>query len=135
MRHRSDLCRIFVFFEDSHRAGRFTAISVAVQTLIALVAMLLSGVITLLITLAIKHTIGWRISRQQEFEGIDYSMRRETGYDFGGPGMRPGGFPAGNKAAADLGLNEAREHHEPHSRKAGTTQKKEVATHEKEIER
>ena len=97
--------------------------------------MLLSGVITLLITLAIKHTIGWRISRQQEFEGIDYSMRRETGYDFGGPGMRPGGFPAGNKAAADLGLNEAREHHEPHSRKAGTTQKKEVATHEKEIER
>lgn len=107
----------------------------AVQTLIALVAMLLSGVITLLIALAIKHTIGWRITREQEFEGIDYSMHRETGYDFGGPGMRPGGLPASNKPAADLGLNESREHHEPHSRKAGTTQKKAVSAHGKEIER
>lgn len=100
----------------------------AVQTLIAIVAMISSGVITLLLALAIKYTIGWRITRQQEFEGIDYSIHRETGYDFGGPGMRPGGLPVGNRAAAEFGLNESREHHERHSRKV-------VSTEEKEIER
>lgn len=86
-----------------------------VQALIALVAMVISGVITLLLALAIKYTFGWRISRQQEFEGIDYSIHRETGYDFGGPGMRPGGLAMGNRAAAELGLNESRENHEPHA--------------------
>lgn len=83
----------------------------AVQTVIALVAMVFAGVITLIIALAIKYTIGWRVSREQEFDGIDYSVHRETGYDLGGPGMRPGGVPAGNKSAAELGLNEAREPH------------------------
>ncbi len=82
-----------------------------VQTVIALAAMVFAGVLTLLIALAIKYTIGWRVSREQEFDGVDYSVHRETGYDLGGPGMRPGGVPAGNKSAAELGLNEAREPH------------------------
>lgn len=62
-------------------------------------------------------------------------MHRETGYDFGGPGMRPGGLPMGNRAAAELGLNESREHHEPHSRTAVTAQKKAAPVKDKEIER
>lgn len=88
----------------------------AIQAIIALTAMIFSGVITLVIALAIKYTFGWRVSREEEFEGIDYSIHRETGYDVGGPSMRPGGVPSGNKSAAELGLNEAREkyhHHKP----------------------
>lgn len=82
----------------------------AVQVVIALASMVISGVVTLVIALAIKRTIGWRVSRQEEFEGIDYSVHRETGYDFGGPGMRPGGLDAGDRSAAELGLNESRDH-------------------------
>jgi len=85
---------------------------IVVQTAIALTAIVFAGIITLLIALAIKYTIGWRISREQEFDGIDYSIHRETGYDVGGPGMRPGGMPAGNRSAAELGLNDARESHD-----------------------
>nr|WP_291313077.1 ammonium transporter [Corynebacterium sp. UBA2622] len=85
---------------------------IVVQTAIALTAIVFAGIITLLIALAIKYTIGWRISREQEFDGIDYSIHRETGYDVGGPGMRPGGMPAGNRSAAELGLNDAREPHD-----------------------
>lgn len=69
-----------------------------------------SGVITLVIALAIKRTIGWRVSRQEEFEGIDYSVHREASYGFGGPGRRPGGLDAGDRSAAELGLNESRDH-------------------------
>ncbi|MEX3503753.1 ammonium transporter [Corynebacterium sp. LK2510] len=80
----------------------------AVQTVIAVVSMIFAGIVTLIIALAIKFTMGWRITSEEEFDGIDYSQHRETGYDLGGPGMRPGGVPAGNRSAAELGLNEAR---------------------------
>ncbi len=67
----------------------------AVQTVIALAAMLFAGVLTYFIAVLIKHTVGWRVTREQEFEGIDYSVHRETGYDVGGSGMRTGiVFPA-----------------------------------------
>lgn len=80
-----------------------------VQFVVALSAMVFAGVITLVIALAIKRTMGWRVSREDEFNGVDYSVHRETGYDFGGPGLRPGGVPMGNRSAAEAGLNEARE--------------------------
>ncbi|AWB84262.1 ammonium transporter [Corynebacterium liangguodongii] len=83
----------------------------AVQVVIAVVSMLFAGVMTLLIALAITSTMGWRISREEEFDGVDYAVHRETGYDLGGPGLRPGGVPAGNKSAAEMGLNEARSQH------------------------
>ena len=83
----------------------------AVQVVIAVISMIFAGVVTLLIALIIKATVGWRVTREEEFDGIDYSVHRETGYDLGGPGMRPGGVPAGNKSAAELGLNEARQNH------------------------
>lgn len=85
----------------------------AVQFVVALVAMVFAGVVTLLIALLIKRTMGWRVSREEEFDGVDYSVHRETGYDFGGPGLRPGGVPAGNRSAAEMGLNETREAQRP----------------------
>lgn len=90
-----------------------------VQTVIALASMAFAGLLTLLIALAIKYTLGWRVSREEEFDGIDYAVHRETGYDLGGPGMRPGGVPAGNKSAAELGLNESREQGHHHSARTG----------------
>lgn len=83
----------------------------AVQTVIALCAMAFAGVVTYLIARVIGATIGWRVSKEHEFEGVDYSVHRETAYDVGGPGLRPGGVPAGNASAAQLGLNEARAQH------------------------
>ena len=42
----------------------------------ALFAVLWSGVFTLVIALAIKHTIGWRINEDDEQEGVDYCRAR-----------------------------------------------------------
>ena len=62
------------------------------QTLGVLVAIAWSGIITLVIALAIKFTLGWRISEEDEVEGIDYTEHGETGYDLvsRGGGPRPG---------------------------------------------
>jgi Amt family ammonium transporter len=57
-----------------------------VQTLTALFAILWSGAFTLVIALAIKYTIGWRISDDEEHEGVDYSEHGESAYEIGGPG-------------------------------------------------
>ncbi len=51
------------------------------QSLGALVAIAWSGVATLVIALAIKYTIGWRISEDAEVEGIDFDQHGETAYD------------------------------------------------------
>ena len=69
--------------------------------MVAIVAMIFSGVLTYLIAITMKYTMGWRVTREQEFAGVDYSVHRETGYDFGGPGLRPGGVPASNKPIAE----------------------------------
>lgn len=78
----------------------------AVQTVVAIAAMFFSGVLTYLIAIVVKHTMGWRVTREQEFAGVDYSVHRETGYDFGGPGLRPDGIPAGNNLAAEATANQ-----------------------------
>ncbi len=78
----------------------------AVQTVVAIVAMIFSGVLTYFIAIVVKHTMGWRVTREQEFTGVDYSVHRETGYDFGGPGLRPGGIPASNKLVAEVTANQ-----------------------------
>ena len=41
------------------------------------------GVLTTLIALAIKHTMGWRIKPEAEVEGIDYDQHGESAYDWG----------------------------------------------------
>jgi Amt family ammonium transporter len=57
-----------------------------IQTLTALAAIVWSGTFTLVIALAIKYTIGWRISDDEEQEGVDYSEHGESAYEIGGPG-------------------------------------------------
>jgi Amt family ammonium transporter len=43
-----------------------------------------TGVLTTVIGLAIKYTIGWRVSEEDEVTGIDVTDLGETAYDFGG---------------------------------------------------
>ena len=57
-----------------------------VQVVIALFAMLWSGVFTLVIALALKFTMGWRIEDEDEVEGIDFVEHGETAYEFASRG-------------------------------------------------
>ena len=52
-----------------------------------------AGVFTTLIALAIKHTIGWRISEDEEIDGIDFAEHGESAYDLDG---RSGGVLGGS---------------------------------------
>ena len=65
-----------------------------IQTLTALFAMVWSGVATLILALLIKATIGWRISDDDEVEGIDYVEHGEAGYDLT---ARAGGSLTGSR--------------------------------------
>jgi Amt family ammonium transporter len=53
----------------------------ATQTLVAVIAVLISGVMTVIIGLALKYTMGWRISEEDEVEGIDVTTHGEAAYD------------------------------------------------------
>jgi Amt family ammonium transporter len=55
--------------------------SLADQTLGALVAIVYSAVVTTVIALAIKFTIGLRITEEDEVEGIDFVAHGESAYD------------------------------------------------------
>ena len=44
----------------------------------------MSGVLTAVIGLALKHTLGWRITDDDETAGIDQAEHAESGYDLGG---------------------------------------------------
>ncbi|PLS32140.1 ammonium transporter [Bifidobacterium margollesii] len=55
-----------------------------VQVVIALVAILYSGVITAIISFALEKTIGWRVTEAQEVGGIDLADQGERAYDFAG---------------------------------------------------
>ncbi|RHW28078.1 ammonium transporter [Nocardioides immobilis] len=52
-----------------------------IQVVVALFAMLWSGVATLIIGLAIKYTIGLRLDPEDEVEGIDFVEHGESAYD------------------------------------------------------
>jgi Amt family ammonium transporter len=52
-----------------------------VQVSVAAFAMLWSAVFTLIIGLAIKYTMGWRIKPEDELEGIDFTEHGESAYD------------------------------------------------------
>jgi Amt family ammonium transporter len=54
------------------------------QVIIALVSLLVSGVLTAVIGLALKYTLGWRITDENETVGIDQTEHAESGYDLGG---------------------------------------------------
>jgi ammonium transporter, Amt family len=65
-----------------------------------------TGVLTTVIGLAIKFTIGWRVSEDAEISGIDSDQHGEVAYDFGGhaggvfSGSTPGAHTAVSPAAA-----------------------------------
>jgi len=51
------------------------------QTLAACFTLVWTGVLTTLIALAIKYTIGWRVDEEAEVEGIDFDQHGESAYD------------------------------------------------------
>jgi Amt family ammonium transporter len=50
--------------------------------------MVYAGLITAVLGLALKFTLGWRIEPESEFEGIDIHEHRETAYDEAGGEQR-----------------------------------------------
>ena len=81
--------------------------SLGAQTLGALVAIAYSGVLTLVIALAIKFTLGWRVSEDDEIGGIDLSEHGESAYDLhtGVGGGVKSGIVAGSTAPVQEGVN------------------------------
>jgi Amt family ammonium transporter len=51
------------------------------QAAAALFTIVWTGVLTTVIGLAIKYTIGWRVDAEDEVEGIDFAEHGETAYD------------------------------------------------------
>jgi Amt family ammonium transporter len=66
------------------------------QILGVLFTVVWTGVLTTLIALAIKYTIGWRVTADEEVEGIDFAQHGESAYDLDG---RSGGVLAGSSGA------------------------------------
>ena len=81
--------------------------SLGAQTLGALVAIAYSGVLTLVIALAIKFTLGWRVSEDDEIGGIDLAEHGENAYDLhtGVGGGVKSGIVAGATAPVQEGAN------------------------------
>lgn len=52
-----------------------------IQILIAVIAMIVSGLFTALIAVLLKSTSGWRVDPKQEFTGIDITTHGESAYD------------------------------------------------------
>ena len=52
-----------------------------IQVIIALVAVMFSGVVTLVVGLALKATMGWRVSEDVEVGGIDLAVHGESAYE------------------------------------------------------
>ena len=61
-----------------------------VQIVIALASLVFSAIVTALIGLALKATVGWRITDDDEVAGIDQSEHAESGYDLVARGGRLG---------------------------------------------
>lgn len=59
-----------------------------IQIVIAVVAVVFAGVVTAVIALVIKATIGWRINDEEEQQGIDTFQHGESAYDTAGPEIR-----------------------------------------------
>ena len=57
-----------------------------VQVVIAVASLLVSGILTLVIGLALKAIMGWRVSEDVESDGIDQSEHGESAYELSGFG-------------------------------------------------
>ncbi len=72
------------------------------QIVIALVTVVFSGVVTLVLGLILKATMGWRIDKDAETSGIDQDVHAESAYDLtASSGGRFGG------AFADAGITKS----------------------------
>jgi Amt family ammonium transporter len=67
------------------------------QAMGVLFTLVWTGVLTTVIGFAIKYTIGWRVSSDEEVEGIDYAQHGESAYDLEG---RSGGVLVGSTEGA-----------------------------------
>ncbi len=56
------------------------------QSVIALVALVVSGAVTLVVGMLLKVTMGWRIERDGETAGIDQTVHAESAYDLAAAG-------------------------------------------------
>jgi Amt family ammonium transporter len=95
------------FFSTSDGAGGIDGIfygggagSLGDQVLGVLVAIAYSGVLTAIIALAIKYTIGLRISEEDEVEGIDFVAHGESAYDLHTSMARGGSLTSGATATS-----------------------------------
>ncbi|WP_270888596.1 ammonium transporter [Pedococcus sp. 5OH_020] len=61
-----------------------------IQVIIALTSLVVSGVLTLLIALALKAVMGWRVDTDVESDGIDQTEHGESAYELSGFGGRFG---------------------------------------------
>lgn len=52
----------------------------AMQVIIAVIAVIFSGALTFVIAAALKKTVGWRIDDEQEDSGIDFAQHGESAY-------------------------------------------------------
>ena len=66
-----------------------------IQVLIALATLVISGVVTLVLALALKATMDWRVPEDVEVAGIDQTEHAESAYDTTTRGGRMGGGGAG----------------------------------------
>lgn len=62
-----------------------------VQIVVALATVVISGVLTLVIALALKATMGWRVDEDVEVSGIDQEEHAESAYELAARGGRIGG--------------------------------------------
>jgi len=67
------------------------------QAMGVLFTIVVSGVVTLVLGLAIKYTMGWRVTDEEEVEGIDFAQHGETAYDLH---TSTGGFGGASPLAA-----------------------------------
>jgi Amt family ammonium transporter len=73
-----------------------------VQVLVALCAVLWSGVFTLIVALIVKAVVGLRIDEEDEVDGIDFAEHGESAYDFSsGGGARRSSVLATSAAPAE----------------------------------
>ena len=75
------------------------------QAVGALAVLLFSGIMTLIIGFALHKTIGFRVSEQEELEGVDSGEHAETGYDLGtlGASLRGVSFGSSTPKRTDEG--------------------------------
>ncbi|MEV4902660.1 ammonium transporter [Citricoccus sp. NPDC055426] len=72
------------------RAGLFyggDASLLLAQVVAVVIAVVYTAIVTFIIGLALKATMGWRVTAEEEELGLDQSLHSEVAYEFGGGGM------------------------------------------------